>query len=110
MKKNELLAKIRNLPAKQQLAVWIILNKFKKKKYTFQVSDFAEAIKKYLLPKDTKDLARMIGGILSSLVRNKIIKPLTGGRDVIWTIDPDIKKYAGACSDQIFSVVTYWEK
>ena len=66
-------------------------------------------MKKYLDPKDMDDLARMIGGLLSSLVRNEIIKPLTGGRKVVWTISSEIQKNAKECSRQIFPVVTYWE-
>lgn len=110
MVKLKLAEEVRNLPAKQQIAVWVILTKFSKKKYTFLVSDFAEEMKKYLSPKNMKDLARIMGGVLSSLVRNGMIEQLTGGRNIIWTINPEIKKNAKEYSKLIFPVVTYWEK
>jgi hypothetical protein len=110
MKNLKLLDKVSSLPAKQQIALWVILKKFNKKgKVYFSVSDFADEMKKYLISKDAESLGKIIGGVLSSLVRNGMIKQLTGGRDTIWTVDSELQTHAREYVSAIFPVVTYWD-
>lgn len=105
----EFLKKVTSLPARQQIALWVILSKFNKPKGTwFTVADFAEETRKYFLADDTTDLARILGGILSSLYRNGMITQLTGGRKPVWQVVPELHKNAKKYRDSMFGVVTYW--
>lgn len=111
MKLLELTAKIRSLPAKQQVGLWVILNKFHKEKGTwFTTADFSIEMQKYLTPDDPQQLARIMGGVMSSLLRNGVIEQFTGGQKPVWTVSPEIRKYAKEIKDSIFPVIAYWEE
>lgn len=101
---------VRELPARQQVALWVILKKFHKEKGTwFTVADFANEMKTYLDSKDLDSLGRVIGGILSSLVRNEMIEQFTGGRNPVWSVNSELHKHAKEYADSIYPVITYWE-
>ncbi|MFA6408043.1 MAG: hypothetical protein WCW36_01020 [Candidatus Paceibacterota bacterium] len=105
----ELMSKVRSLPAKQQIALWLILKEFHKPKGTwFTALEFAIKMKKYLLSEDPAELARIIGGIISSLKRNGMIEQFTGGRKPVWQVTPELHKNAKKYQDAVFPVVTYW--
>jgi len=111
MNKLKLEQEIRKLPAKQQIAIWVILKNFNKKDgIYFSVADFANEMKKYLIYKDLESLGKIMGGLLSSLVRNGMIKQLSGGRNTIWTVDPELQKNAKEYVKLIFPVVSFWDK
>lgn len=102
--------KVLSLPARQQIALWVILSKFHKPKGTwFTVAQFAEETRKYFLTDDSKDLARIMGGMLSSLYRNGMVTQLTGGRKPVWQVAPELHKNAKKYLDSMFGVAAYWE-
>jgi hypothetical protein len=105
----EFLKKVLSLHTRQQIALWVILSKFHKSKGTwFTVAEFAEETRKYFLTDDSKDLARILGGMLSSLYRNGMVTQLTGGRKPVWQVVPELHKNAKKYRDSMFGVVTYW--
>ena len=108
----KMLEEMRALPAKQQIALWVILREFHSPKGTwFSAGDFFEKARKYLTAGESagKEEARILGGILSSLVRNGMISQLSGGRKPIWQVVPELHKNASEYAKAIFPVVTYWE-
>lgn len=105
----EFMEKVLKLPARQQIALWVILKKFHKPKGTwFTVAEFAEETKKYFLTDDSKDLARIMGGMLSSLYRNGMVTQLTGGRKPVWQVVPELHKNAEKYREAMFPVISYW--
>ena len=109
MNDSELMQKAKSLPAKQQIALSVILKEFRKPKGTwFTVPEFADKMKKYLLADTPEELARIMGGIMSSLVRNGMVKPITGDRKPVWQVAPELHKRAKDYQDSVISVVTYW--
>ena len=110
MVNKDFMARVRALPAKQQIALWVILKKFHKKEGTwFTVAKFGDEMTKYLSPDKPEELGRIIGGILSSLVRNEMIEQFTGGRKPIWTVVPELHRNAKEYEKSIFPVVTFWD-
>lgn len=111
MDKLKLGEEIRKLPAKQQIAIWVILKNFNKKDgIYFSVSAFGNEMKKYLVYKDAESLGKIMGGLLSSLVRNGMIEQLSGGRNTIWTVNSELQKNAKEYIKLIFPVVSFWDK
>ena len=105
----EFLANVRSLPAKQQLALWVILKHFHTPQGTwFTAPDFADKAKKFIVS-DEAVAARTLGGILSSLVRNGMIEQLSGGRKPVWQVVPELHKHAVEYTKALFPTVTYWE-
>lgn len=109
MKKLKLLEKIQGLPAKQQIALWIILKNFHKKDIvSFTVGDFCDVAKKYFKADDPEALGKIAGGLLSSLVRNEMVKKISGGRNKIWTVTDELNKNAKNYESAIFPITNYW--
>lgn len=105
----DFLSKVRSLPAKQQIALWVILKHFHTESGTwFTAPDFADKAKRYIVSSD-KEAARTLGGILSSLVRNEMIEQLSGGRKPVWQVVPELHKHAAEYMKAIFPTITYWE-
>ena len=107
----EFMGKVRALPARQQVVLWSILKNFQQKGGTrFTAAELAEVAAKLLRADSDEELARMTGGVLSSLVRNGMIEKFTGGRQPIWQLVPELHKNAKEYKEAIFPVTTYWEK
>lgn len=70
---------------------------------------FTEEMRGYLAPDDKDQLARIIGGIMSSLLRNEIIEQFTGGQKPVWTVTMEIHRRAKEIENAIFPVITYWD-
>jgi len=105
----KIIGKIRELPARQQIALWVILKNFHKSERTFfTTSDLIEKMGKFLVEKDPEKSGHIMGGIISSLSRNKVIEPVSGGRQPIWQVVPEIHKDAKKYEKAIFPVTTYW--
>lgn len=105
----DFLSKVTKLPARQQIALWVILKKFHKPKGTwFTVAEFSEEVKNFFLYDSLDDLGRILGGLLSSLYRNGMITQLTGGRKPVWQVVPELHKHAEDYRQAMFPVITYW--
>lgn len=108
---SEFMKKVRALPARQQVVLWSILKHFQQKGGTrFTAAELAEVSMKLLRADSGDELARMTGGVLSSLVRNGMIEKFTGGRQPIWQLVPELHKNAKEYQKAIFPVTTYWVK
>ena len=111
MTDKEFMAKVRSLPARQQIGLWVILKNFHQKKGTwFTAPEFAEKMRKFLISDDTDNLARIMGGILSSLLRNGMIEQLSGGRKPVWQVVSELHRHAKEYEEAMFPVITYWGK
>lgn len=107
----EIQKRIKNLPPKQQIGLYVILAKlYSRKNESFLSSNFSEAMQKYFKIDDSAQYGKTIGGILSSLSRNNLIERVSGGRNPLWTIPEDIKKNSSLYKNAIFNVTTYWQK
>jgi hypothetical protein len=103
--------KVRKLPVKQQIALWVILKYFHKSSSTsFKTSEFAEKAKFFIGSSDPKTNARTMGGIVSSLVRNGVIEQLSGGREPVWQLVKELHENAKDYENVFSPIVTYWEE
>lgn len=105
--------KIRSLPITQQVALWTILRlpEAGDKDFNFRSSAFAQAVKKFISEdkkKNDAEYGRFIGGILSSLSRNKILRKLSGDRDKLWTLSNEVKANLELYKKLLFEAKTYW--
>ena len=110
---HEVQEKISNLPARQQLALWVILrmDNADKKDIGFLSSKFAKKFKRYVsedVKKDSEDYGRFVGGVLSGLYRNSFLKRISGGRDKLWVLSDDVNKNFEEYQKRLFVVKTYW--
>lgn len=102
---------VTKLSAKQQIGLYVVLTKlYSQKNHAFFSSDFAKEMKKYLLIKDPDEYRKTIGGILGALSKNEMIKKTSGDKDPLWILPDDIHKHAKEYKDDIFPVVTHWQK
>ena len=103
--------KVKKLPAKQQIALWVVLKNFNAPSGTrFTASDFARKAGMIVGSTDARENARTLGGILSSLVRNGVVEQFTGGRQPVWQLVPELHKNAKEYEKIFNPVVTYWEE
>lgn len=94
--------KVQALPISQQVALWFILRDFHRSKGTwFTVPELALIMKKFLKSKDPKSVAKSMGGIMSSLIRNGMIEKMAGGRKPVWQVVPELHKHAGEYRQEI---------
>lgn len=103
--------KFKKLPAKQQIALWIILKNFNAGSGTrFTASDFALKAGMIVASADARENARTLGGLISSLVRNGAVEQFTGGRQPVWQLVLELHKNAKEYEKIFNPVVTYWEE
>lgn len=82
---------IKNLSVKQQLGLYIVLNKlYDSQNHPFYSSDFAKEIKRFLLTDNENEFKRIIGGILGALSKNNILIRVSSGKDPLWKLSEDI--------------------
>ena len=102
---------VTKLSAKQQIGLYVVLNKlYDKKNLPFLSSNFAKEMKKYLLIDDPDEYRKTIGGILGALSKNEMIKKISGDKDPLWILPEDIHKNAVEYKNDIFPVVTHWQQ
>ncbi len=106
-------SKIRALPIRQQIGLWVLLRfaDAQNDDFSFHSSEFAEVFQKFLpekVKKNALDFGRSIGGILSGLSRNGLLTKLSGDRDVLWTFSNEIKKQFEDYKKYLFEMKRYW--
>lgn len=111
---NNILQKIRTLPMRQQIALWVILRfpDADNEKFIFKSSELANRFDKFAsdkIKKDKSEYGRFIGGILSGLSRNRILIKLSGDRDKSWTLVDEIKDNFDNYKKSLLEVKIYWE-
>ena len=110
---NEIQEKISYLPPTQQVALWVILRmpNAEEEDFRFFSYEFAESFKKFAsdkITRNSKDYGKFIGGVLSGLYRNGILKRLSGGRSKLWTLSDEVKKDFGEYKKYLYEIKTYW--
>lgn len=91
--------KIQNLSIRQQVALRVILNLNKRRFRTSEVADSDLW---------TDEGKRSIGGIVSALGKNNIIKRLSGGQDKLWELDENIDNNRKLYENELNPVIAYW--
>lgn len=113
MTKKKIQNKITSLPLSQQVALWVIL-KMKgaaEKDFSFLSSQFAKKFKPFVkkhLSTDPDEYGKFVGATLSGLMRNNILVKLTGDRDKLWTLSPDVKNNLQKFKKKLFEIKVYW--
>ena len=103
--------KVKKLPIKQQIALWVILKHFNATSGArFTAADFGLKAGMIAGSTDARENARTLGGILSSLVRNGVVEQFTGGRQPVWQIVSELHENAHEYEKIFNPVVTYWEE
>lgn len=105
--------KISYLPPTQQVALWAILKmpNADEKNFKFFSHEFAKEFKNFAsikVQERPEEYGRFVGGILSGLFRNGILKRLSGGRNKVWILSDEIKKNFEDYKKYLFEVKTYW--
>ena len=104
--------KVKALPIRQQVGLYTILSEFLGEKETlFSTADFASKAQRYFLADDVEGMGNILGGILSSLVRNGMVERVAGGgkQESVWCLAPELHRNAKRYKQLIFPVYTYWE-
>ncbi len=99
---------IKEMPVKQQVGLYVILDNFINKELLFKSSDFQREMKKYLILDDEDGYRRVIGGILSGLSKNNLITRMSNDKDPLWNISIDVAEDADDYKQAILPVITYW--
>ncbi len=115
MEKDKVLNKIRSLPSRQQVGLWLIIRLAgaQNHKFSFKSSEFALKFKSFTTDKvkrNETEYGRFIGGILSGLYRNGLLIKLSGDRDKQWTLSDEIKDNFEMYKSSLFEIKTYWVK
>ncbi len=105
--------KISYLPPTQQVAFWLILRmpEAGKKDFKFFSHEFAREYKKFApkkMKENPEEYGRFVGGILSGLFRNSILKRLSGGRNKAWVLSDDVKRNFREYKKILLEVKAYW--
>jgi len=99
--------KIRNLPFKQQVALYVLLKTARKRgKFTF--ANFINDMVPLFYKNEQEKLPRILGGLLSSLMRNGMIERLSGGRHPIWRLNPELHKNSAKYRKTMRPSYAYW--
>lgn len=110
---NKIQEKISYLPPTQQVALWVILRmpNAEKKNFKFFSSDFTTHFRRFASNKtsgDSEEYGKFIGGVLSGLFRNRVLKRLSGGRSKLWTLSDEVKRNFEEYKRYLLEVKTYW--
>ncbi|MEK7113114.1 MAG: hypothetical protein AAB875_07455 [Patescibacteria group bacterium] len=103
-----------SLPFAQQVALYVILRMpgLESKGFSFLSSEFASAFKPYVrkhVISNLDEYGKFIGGILSGLMRNKILSKLSGDRDKLWTLNNEVKENVEKYRNTLFEIKVYWK-
>ena len=112
-KNKELMNNLHSLPMAQQIGLYVILRfaEASEDNFSFLSSEFATKFKPFANESkktDSSEYGRFIGGILSGLSRNEIIKKVAGDRDARWALTSEIKNNFELFRQKLFEVKTYW--
>jgi hypothetical protein len=106
--------KVISLPFAQQVAIYAILRmpSFNSKGFSFLSSKFASTfrpyVRKYIIS-NPDEYGKFIGGILSGLMRNRILSKLSGDRDKLWTLTSEINENLDEYKKSLFEMKVYWK-
>jgi hypothetical protein len=105
---------LKELSAKQQVGLYVVLTKlYDDKNKPFFSSDFAKAMRKFLIIKDEAEYRKTIGGILGALSKNNILEKVSADRDPLWKLPTDIHAkpvYYKKELQHVPQVVTRWKE
>lgn len=104
--------KVKALPIRQQVGLYTILCELLGEDRTiFSTAEFANKTHRYFLVDNVDAMGNILGGILSSLVRNGMVERVAGGgkRESVWLLAPELHRHAKEYKQLIFPVYTYWE-
>ncbi len=104
---------IRSLPARQQIALYVILRMegVGEKGFAFLSSQFANELKRFMyvnIFNDEKEYGKLVGGILGGLSRGGYLQSVSGGRDKLWKLSPKLGKNWKEYKEKLFEVKIYW--
>jgi len=105
--------KISYLPSTQQVAFWVILRmpNAEEESFRFFSHEFAKEFKRFasnIIKENSENYGKFIGGILSGLFRNGILKRLSGGRSKLWTLSDEVKRNFKEYKQNLWEAKTYW--
>jgi hypothetical protein len=110
---NEVQEKISYLPPTQQIAFWVILKMpgVDEKDFRFFSHEFAKEFRRFASSKvsgNSEEYGKFIGGVLSGLFRNGLLKRVSGGRSKLWTLSGEVRKNFEEYKKFLLEVKTYW--
>lgn len=110
---NKVQEKISYLPPTQQVALWVILRmpNAERENFKFFSSDFTTHFRRFASNKingGSEEYGRFIGGVLSGLFRNGVLKRLSGGRSKLWTLSDEVKRSFEEYKRYLLEVKKYW--
>lgn len=110
---NKIQKRISYLPSTQQVALWVIFRmpRADKDDFKFFSHEFAGQFKRFtnnLVKENPRNYGRFMGGILSGLSRNSILKRLSGGRSKLWTLSDEVKENFEEYKKYLLEVKVYW--
>ncbi len=110
---SEVTERVSSLPITQQLGLWVILRMPDATSpiFCFKSSKFAQSIRRFVVPtliNSSVDYGKFTGGVLSGLLRNGLLRRLSGGRDKIWTLSDEVRDEIEEFKEKLLETKTYW--